>query len=85
MDITGAVRCCMVTGCREGMLPRKKLCLSHWMRVPAKQKYGIYRCLATLKKARKPELVATARQAHQSAWETAIKAVQASILNGESQ
>lgn len=77
MTTNNSVRCCAVTGCQSAVMPGKLMCLAHWERVPRKVQYDVYRCWATLKKARKPNLIGAALRAYRQARQAAVKAVQA--------
>lgn len=77
MAKTSRVSPCPIAGCTSLVMPGKLLCLAHWERVPRKVQYDVYRCWATLKKARKPNLVSAALRAYRQARQAAVKAVQA--------
>lgn len=72
---TPIVHICPVPGCKAVVMPTKLLCLPHWMLVPQPLQLTVYRCWATLRKARKPNLVMAATRAYRKARQAAIDAV----------
>jgi hypothetical protein len=64
---------CPVNGCGAPCLKDKLMCLKHWRQVPLSVQFNVYRCWATLRKCKAPNLRMAASRAYREAREQALK------------